>query len=75
MDPVLPLSPYSPECVEGEFSEVRHNGVLRSCRLQDDSLVTLEWRFLLLLLVGVIQLPLPSLHQRGELREELEVSP
>jgi hypothetical protein len=22
MDPVVPLSPYSPECVEGEFSEV-----------------------------------------------------
>jgi hypothetical protein len=29
--PALPLYPYSPECVEGEFSEVRLYGVLRSC--------------------------------------------
>jgi hypothetical protein len=32
MDPVLPFSPYSAECVEGEFSEVelRDNGVFGS---------------------------------------------
>lgn len=30
MDPVVPLSLYSSECVEGGFLELRPNGVLRN---------------------------------------------
>jgi hypothetical protein len=33
-----PRSFYSPECVEGEFSELRHDGVLRSAHEPLDSL-------------------------------------
>ena len=36
--PTLPSCPYSPECVEGVFSELRLEGVLRSSPIGDLSI-------------------------------------
>jgi hypothetical protein len=39
MDPVVPLSPYSPECVEVEFSEVHKEYARRWRRVRKDAIV------------------------------------